>query len=402
VTEDRLASASLAEQLRRFEAAADADPTAIRIARGPGRVNLIGEHTDYNEGFVLPAAIGLEIRVAFVPTADRRVEVTLLETGERGGFSLDDIPPASGRWIDYVAGTAWALQEAGLPLHGLRGILASTLPRSSGLSSSAALELASAWALLEPPDLAAHGIDRMALARLCQRAENEHVGVRCGLMDQFASSLGQHGRAMLLDCRSLEYRPVELPTADHVLVVCDTNVPRRLEASEYNTRRDQCEAAAAAIADAEPGVRSLRDVDPAMLARHADRLAPELRMRAEHIVGENDRVLRTIDALATGTLPAVGELFAASHASLRDRFEVSSPELDAMVEIATAVPGVVAARMTGAGFGGCTVNLVRRDAVDALREAVERDYPARTGRTPRVLAVEAADGAGILDGAGPG
>jgi galactokinase len=270
------------------------------------------------------------------------------------------------------------------------------------LSSSAALELASAWALLDPPDLGVHGIDRMDLARLCQRAENEHVGVRCGLMDQFASSLGQHGRAMLLDCRSLEYRPVELPTADHVLVVCDTNVPRRLEASEYNTRRDQCEAAAAAIAETEPGVRSLRDVDPAMLARHAGRLAPELRMRAEHIVGENDRVLRTIDALAANDLASVGELFAASHASLRDRFEVSSPELDTMVGIASAVPGVVAARMTGAGFGGCTVNLVRRDAVDALREAVERDYPARTGRTPRVLVVEAADGAGILGGSSPG
>jgi len=387
---------ALREQLFQVEPSAARDPATIRVARGPGRVNLIGEHTDYNEGFVLPAAIDLEIRLAFVPSVDRRVEIELAETGERSGFDLDAIPPATGRWIDYVAGTAWSLLEAGLPLHGLRGVLASNLPTSSGLSSSAALELTSAWALLDPPDLAAHGIDGMRLAQLAQIAENQHVGVMCGLMDQFASALGQRSRAMLLDCRSLGYRAVPLPTRDHVLVVCDTDVPRRLEASEYNARRAQCEAAAAAIAEVEPGVRSLRDVDPGMLARHADRLDPVLMARAEHIVHENDRVLRTVEALAAGDLATVGRLFAASHASLRDKFEVSSAELDAMVAIAVATPGVVAARMTGAGFGGCTVNIVRRDAVEAFATAVERDYPAMTGRTPRVLVVESADGAGLL------
>jgi galactokinase len=390
---------ALVERLRATDQAAADDPDAIRIARGPGRVNLIGEHTDYNEGFVLPAAIDLEIRLAFVPTDDRRVEITLAESGERQGFDLDAIPPAAGRWIDYVAGTAWSLQDAGLRLHGLRGVLGSTLPRSSGLSSSAALELTSAWALLDPPDLAAHGIDTMRLALLCQRAENVHIGVLCGIMDQFASASGEAGRALLLDCRSLEHRAVALPSDEHVLVVCDTNVPRRLEASEYNVRRAQCEAAAAAIGAQEPSVRSLRDVDPVMLARHADRLEPALRRRARHIVHENDRVLRTVAALEAGDVATVGAMFAASHASLRDDFEVSSPELDAMVEIAAGTPGVVAARMTGAGFGGCTVNLVRRDAVDAVRAAVERDYPARTGRTPRVHVVEAAAGAGLLWGA---
>ena len=395
-----LETESLADRLRRHEPSVAGDPGAIHIVRGPGRVNLIGEHTDYNGGYVLPAAIDLEIRIAFVPTTDRHVAVTLPETGERREFSLDAIPPASGQWIDYVAAVAWSLQSAGLRLHGLRGVLASNLPMSAGLSSSAALELASAWALLDPADLTIHGIDGMMLARLCQRAENDHVGVRCGIMDQFAATLGQHGRAMFLDCRDLSYRPVALPDKDLVLVVCDTNAPRRLGDSEYNLRRAECDAAVATIAEQEQGVESLRDVDPEMLARHAPRLAPVELARAEHVVRENVRVLRTVEALEAGNLDAVGRLFAESHASLRDRFEVSSPELDAMVEIAAATPGVVAARMTGAGFGGCTVNLVRRDAVDGFRAAIERDYPERTGREPRVFAVTAADGAGVMVSSG--
>jgi galactokinase len=396
VTSPALDVDTLADRLRRHEPSIAGDPATIQVVRGPGRVNLIGEHTDYNRGYVLPAAIDLEIRIAFVPTADRHVAITLPETGERREFSLDAIPPASGQWIDYVAGTAWSLQSAGIRLHGFRGVLASNLPMSAGLSSSAALELASAWALLDPPDLAAHGSDRMMLARMCQRAENDHVGVRSGIMDQFAASLGQRGRAMFLDCRDLTYRPVSLPGNDLVLVVCDTNAPRRLGDSEYNQRRAECDAAVATIAEQEPGVESLRDVDPEMLARQAPRLAPVELARAEHVVRENVRVLRTVEALEVGNLDAVGRLFAESHASLRDRFEVSSPELDAMVEIAATTPGVVAARMTGAGFGGCTVNLVRRDAVDGFRAAVERDYPERTGRQPRVFEVSAADGAGVM------
>jgi galactokinase len=392
---------ALTDRLRRHEPSVTSDPAAIRVVRAPGRVNLIGEHTDYNEGFVLPAAISLEIRLAFVPTTDRRVAITLVD-GERREFDLDVIPPRSGGWIDYVAATAWSLQSGRLALHGFRGVLASDLPMSAGLSSSAALELASAWAMLDPPDLAAHGIEAMQLARLCQRGENDHVGVLCGIMDQAAVTLGQHGRALLLDCRSLEVRPVALPTKDHVLVVCDTNVPRRLEASEYNIRRSECEAAVAAIAAPEPGVESLRDVDADMLARHAPRLTPVELARAEHVVHENARVLQTVEALEAGNLVAVGRLFAESHASLRDRFEVSSPELDAMVEIATATPGVVAARMTGAGFGGCTVNLVRRDAVAAFRNAIERQYPERTGRQPSVFVVEAARGAGPVVPEGKG
>ena len=379
------------------DALAAAEPGAVakatpRVVRAPGRVNLIGEHTDYNEGFVLPAAIDLEIRIAYVPTGDRRVEITRLDTGDRDGFDLDVDRPRAGTWLDYVAGTAWALREAGQALSGLRGVIASTLPANAGLSSSAAIELASAWAML---DERAPSVDRFELARWCQRAENAYVGVQCGLMDQFAESCGVDGSAVLLDCRSLDWRPIPLPD-DVALVVCHTGSDRKLGQSQYNARRSQCEAAAAVIAREHPGVRSLRDVTPALLDAVADRLDAETARRARHVVAENDRVVAAVDALAADDLDAVGELFAASHQSLRDLFEVSSPELDAMVEVARAVPGVLAARMTGAGFGGCTVNLVRPDAIDALCAAVERDYTARTGLRPMVLPVRATAGAGRL------
>jgi galactokinase len=235
----------------------------------------------------------------------------------------------------------------------------------------------------------------MALARLAQRAENEHVGVRSGLMDQFASSLGQRGCAMLLDCRSLEYRAVRLPLEEYVLVVLDSGSPRRLGSSGYNARRAQCERAVEVIGREVSDVRSLRDVDLPLLRRFADRLDEETMRRCEHVIRENERVEAAVTALESGDVPTVQRLFAESHASLRDLYEVSSRELDALVELATSVPGV-AARMTGAGFGGCTVNLVPRDAVGRLRDAIERGYEARTGLRARVLEVEAVDGAGLV------
>jgi galactokinase len=374
------------------EPAAAVDPAAIRIVRAPGRVNLIGEYTDINDGLVLPAAIDREIRIAFVPAGDRRVELTRLDTGHTGTFELDVRRPRSGRWSDYVAATAWALADAGLPTGGLRGVIATTLPENAGLSSSAAIELASAWALLGD---AAPGVDRLTLARICQRAENDYVGVRSGLMDPFASACGVAGSALLLDCRSLEWRTVAIPDGLR-LVVCHTGSPRRLGSSAYNIRRSQCEAAVAGIRRVDPAVRSLRDVNPALLAEARSGLDPVVARRAEHIIAENDRVLATLDALEAGDIAAVREAFAASHASLRDLFEVSSPELDALVAIASVVPGVVAARMTGGGFGGCTVNLVHADAVAALTDAVLATYPVRTGLTPTILPVIPADGAGIL------
>ncbi len=372
----------------------DAGPARgeLRIVRAPGRVNLIGEHTDYNDGLVLPVAIDLEIRIARRPRPDRRVRLALAATGEIAEVDLDRIGPATGGWIDYVAGTALEMIAAGLPTHGFDGVLASTIPQASGLSSSAALELSAAWALSPPTG---PGADPLTLARIAQRAENRYVGVQCGLMDQFASANGIAGSAVLLDCRSFEHRPVALP-ADIVLVVAHTGVPRTLGTSEYNARRADCERAVAAIARHEPAVHALRDVDRPMLTRYRDLMDPIAYRRAEHIVDENGRVIAVEAALEAGDLAAVGRLFAASHASLRDLFEVSSPELDALAELAWATPGVVASRMTGAGFGGCTVSLVRPDAVGPFRSRIERDYPARTGRSPRVWAVRATDGAGYV------
>jgi galactokinase len=387
--------ARLAERLVAIDPIAAALPGAVRIVRAPGRVNLIGEHTDYNEGFVLPIAIDLAISIALVPTDERRVALRLDADGHAAEFDLDAIPAASGGWVDYVAGTAWAMVQAGVPVRGFRGLLASDLPQGAGLSSSAALELASALALSggeEPP------VDRLTLARIAQRAENDYVGVRCGLMDQFASANGVEGAAMLLDCRSLDHRAVPLGLDDVALVVTHSGSERRLEASAYNERRAQCEAAVAAIATRHPAIRSLRDVTPAMLDEDGDRLEPVLARRARHVVEENARVLAAADAFEARDHSTAGRLFRESHASLRDLYEVSSPELDTLVDIAESVPGVYGSRLTGAGFGGCTVTLVRREATPELTAAIEERYPARTGLLPRVFEVTPAAGAGQVDG----
>jgi galactokinase len=397
VIEDRpiLDRARLVEELRQAFPGASGE---IRVVRAPGRVNLMGEHTDYNAGFVLPVAIGLETWMAVASGEagedDRSVELLRLDSGDRGSFALDRIPPTgSDDWIDYVAGVAWSLQREGVPLRGLRGVIASTLPISSGLSSSAAIELASAWSLSAtvPPPL-----DPMDLARAAQRAENEYVGVASGLMDQFASALGRRGAALRLDCRSLEYHEVPLPLATHVLVVCDTGSPRRLEHSEYNKRRQECEQGVALLARHQPGISSLRDVEEPLLERYRSDLDDVVYRRCLHVVRENARVEAFEQALRAGDLPECGRLLAECHASLRDLYEVSSPELDAMVEIVRSVPGVVGVRMTGAGFGGCTVALVTREAVESVEETVQRQYPVRTGLPPRVWAVEPVDGAGLV------
>jgi len=394
-------TAELVARLRAMEPLAERDPGSIRVVHAPGRVNLMGEHTDYNAGFVLPAAIDLGITIALVPTDDRRVELTRLDGADadadadadavhdHDGFDLDAIGPRRDRWLDYVAGTAWALAEAGVATRGFRGLLTSDLPAGAGLSSSAAIELASAWALSggETPTL-----PTMALAQAAQRAENAYVGVSSGLMDQFAVAFGVAGHALLLDCRNLEHRTVPLP-AGTTLVVCHSGAPRTLAATAYNARRAECDRAVAGLRQLDPTIATLRDVTPALLTASAARLDDVARRRAEHVVHENARVLATIEALKTGDLHAVGVAFAASHASLRDDFEVSSPALDALVDIASSVPGVIGARLTGAGFGGCTVNLVHDEAVDALRAAVLDAYPARTGLRPRVFPVRAAAGA---------
>lgn len=389
---DRLLA--LPDRLVELEPSLAAERNGIAVVRAPGRVNLMGDHTDHNEGYVLPAAIDLEIRIAFVPTDDGRVVLTLDESGETATFDVADPGPPRGEWVDYVAATAWALRDRGIATRGFRGVLASSLPAGAGLSSSAAIELAAAWALA-PSTVAL--IEPMSLARTAQRAENDYVGVQCGIMDQFAVTMGRAGSALFLDCRSLAWHPVPIPE-DLELVVCHSGSPRKLEASAYNARRAECARAAAAIAERVDGVVSLRDVDTALLERHREALDDVAYARALHVVTENTRVLETEAALAAGDRAALGALFADSHASLRDRFEVSSGPLDALVEIATHTPGVIASRLTGAGFGGCTINLVERGRSGELQRHVERDYPGHTGLLARVFVVEPAVGAGLVGG----
>ena len=385
----------LRDRLAAMDSTTAVAATSVEFVRSPGRVNLIGEYTDVNDGFVLPAAIDREIRIGFVRTDDDRIVLHRSDTGDSGEFSLSDLPNRGQGWLDYAVGTAWALSDAGLRLHGFRGLIETSLPVGAGLSSSAAIELAIARALLGRDA----DVDPLQLARICQRAENQFVGVQSGLMDQFAVACGRSGEALLLDCRSAEWRPVALPLAEVSLVVCDTGSPRELAKSEYNVRREQCEAAVAALQRMDPSVTSLRDASPAMLqAAEGDGLIDTVvARRARHVVSENARVITTAAALEAGDLAAVADGFRQSHASLRGDFEVSSPALDTMVEIAVGTPGVIAARMTGAGFGGCTINLVRPDAVERLSEAVERDYATRTGLTPRVFPVMPAEGAGFIE-----
>ena len=382
----------LREALIALDPVAAAHAGEIRVVHAPGRVNLIGDHTDYNEGFALPAAIDLGISIALVPTDDARVTLTLVDTGETGSFALDAPIERQGGWLDYVRGMAWALQRTGARPRGFRGLLASDLPQGSGLSSSAAIELSSGWALSggEAPTM-----PTLELVKTVQRAENGFIGLNNGLMDQYASAFGVAGDALLLDCRALTHRAIALPAAV-TLVACHSGSPRKLESSAYNERRAQCEAAVATIQRMAPFVTALRDVTVELLEEVKPELEEVTYRRARHVLREDALVLQAVDALEVDDLATVGELFYASHASLRDDYAVSSPELDALVEIALGTPGVIGARLTGAGFGGCTINLVHDGAVDALRERVIREYPGRTGLTPRVFEVHAAPGAGRL------
>ncbi|MBU6281899.1 galactokinase [bacterium] len=360
------------------------------LARAPGRVNLVGEHTDYNDGFVLPAAIDRSTWVAARRRDDAKLVMRSDDLGET--VTVDLAAPgdgARGAWSDYPHGLARALVASGIPVPGADLRIASDLPLGAGLSSSAALLVATGRALLA---LAGATVDPVELALLCREAENGFVGARSGIMDPVASLLCERGSALLLDCRSLGHRPVELP-GDLRIVVCNSLVRHELATGEYNRRRAECEAGVASLARARPGIVALRDATLADLGAIRDVIDPVLFRRCRHVVTENRRVLDLATALDAGHLSAVGTLMGESHASLRDDFEVSCAELDLLVEIASGVPGVIGARMTGGGFGGCTVQLVRSEAVDAFRHRVATVYRRETGRLPEILVCEASAGA---------
>jgi galactokinase len=364
---------------------------AARIFRAPGRVNLIGEHTDYNDGFVMPAAIDFYTWVAVAPREGRRLSIYSEEFSESVEFDLDESDPRpAGHWSDYVRGVAVSLEQAGYRLRGANLAIRSEVPIGSGLSSSAAIEVASGLAMLDAASLT---IDRTELAKICRRAENEFVGARVGIMDQFISCNGKAGHALMLDCRSLDYRL--LPVPDEVrLVVCNTMVKHALAGGEYNVRRAECEAGVRHLAKSLPNVRALRDVTIEELERYGSDLPPVIYKRCRHVITENARVLEAADALERGDLVTFGRLMAESHRSLRDDYEVSCRELDIMVDLASKIEGVYGARMTGGGFGGCTINLVRADSVAHFKQEVARGYEEATGLHPEIYTCTAAEGAG--------
>jgi len=361
-----------------------------RVFCAPGRTNLIGEHTDYNDGFVLPAAIDRSTCVAISPRADSTLRVHSENYNEMAAIDLDETSAAPQRnWSDYVHGVALMLLRAGMPLRGADLLIRSNVPLGAGLSSSAAIEVAVATALFAACERA---FPPLEIARLCQRSENEFVGARCGIMDQFVACFGRASHAIFLDCRSLEHAAVPLPP--HIaLILCNTMVKHENAAGEYNARRRECEEAVAILAKVIPAVRALRDVTPDQVDARRGLLSETLYKRARHVATENARVLNARAALKCGDLANFGRLMSESHASLRDHYEVSCRELDVMVRRATEFDGCIGARMTGGGFGGCTVNLVPDSKADAFVSHMREGYMRATGISPEIYTCVAADGA---------
>jgi len=376
-----------AELGRHFE---DLFGSVPRIFRAPGRVNLLGEHTDYNEGFVMPCAIGFSTRVAISPRQDRKLVIRSEDFSQQFEFNVDALPArGTGVWCDYVVGTAVMLQEIGHPIPGATLLVKGEVPIGAGLSSSAAIEVASALALLS---LIGAQLPLPEVARLCQRAENLFIGARVGIMDQFVSCLGKAGQALMLDCRSLEFKLIPLPD-DLRLVICNTMVKHEHASGAYNRRREECDEGVKLLAQWYPSIRALRDVQVEDLEQHAAQIPPIIYNRCLHVVSENQRVLAGAECMTGGDVRRFGNLMRESHRSLRDLFEVSCRELDVMVEVAEPLPGYWGGRMTGGGFGGCTVNLVQAAHAQRFAEEISERYQSAIGIKPDVYVCFAANGA---------
>jgi galactokinase len=366
--------------------------------RSPGRVNLLGEHVDYNDGLVLPAAIDRAVTLAASPSSDGHFNLHALDLGETVSFSLESLQNKKDLagsslpdWAHYPAGVAWSLDEAGYTVVGIEAVYASDVPIGAGLSSSAAVEVAfgSAWQALGGWE-----IEKMKLAKLCQKAENMYLGLASGLMDQFACLHGLAGHALFFDTRSLEWSPYPLPD-ETVLVIADSGVRRKLATSAYNERQKACEEAVSILKDYITGMRSLRDISPPEFAAYSILLPPVIQRRAEHVVKEIHRVETAVVALKRKETKSFGAMMFAGHASLRDLYEVSTPELDVLVEIARNLPGCYGARLTGAGFGGCTVNLVDEKQAGDFINGLQQEYLARTNIKAQVYHCQASDGAEV-------
>lgn len=382
--------ASINSFQKRFHDLFGSDPA---VFRAPGRVNLIGEHTDYNDGFVMPAALEFATWVGIAKSTPGKLRIHSTHFNESVEYSLDALAgPPRHHWSDYVRGVAAILQRSGVVLHGADMLIESDVPLGAGLSSSAALELSSALALTWISNASG---DDLELVKMCQRAEHEFAGTRCGIMDQFIARFGRIGHALRLDCRSLRYELVPIPE-DVRLVICNSMVKHALAGGEYNQRRQDCEEGVRKLQRSLPEIRALRDVPPSELEEHKAELPPRVYRRCRHVVTENLRTELAAEALRSNNVRRFGELMYESHASLRDDYEVSCSELDLLVELAKQCDGVIGARMTGGGFGGCTVNLVTATAAEQFRERIAEAYRQRTGISSDVYICSAAEGAGRL------
>lgn len=365
--------------------------TRPRLFRAPGRVNLIGEHTDYNEGFVLPMAIDRETVVAAAARNDRLIRARSYSQSEAAELDLDRPgSPRRGMWFDYVEGVAQALIARGKVLRGADLLIQSNIPVGAGLSSSAALEVSIGFALLAISD---QELDMLSLALAGRDAEHNYVGTMCGIMDQYTATFARAGHALQIDCRSLDSTLVPVDVSDTAIVVCDTNVKHNLASSEYNKRHAECQQGVQLLREVLPDITALRDVTMNQFDEYQDRLPELIRRRCRHVITENARTLRAAEALEARDLITTGVLMAESHRSLRDDYQVSCIELDLMFEIAQSLEQVIGARMTGRGFGGCTINLVRREGLESFCDAILEGYQRETGLTPACYVVTAANGA---------
>jgi galactokinase len=365
-----------------------------RIFRAPGRINLIGEHTDYNEGFVMPAAIGLYTWVAIAERTDRVLRVYSERFQQQINLSLDQLAgPPRGNWSDYVRGVAACLEATGTRLCGADIFIHGNIPLGAGLSSSASLEVSVLLALTSCVQVNLSSLD---LAKLCRKAEQEYVGARCGIMDQFISVFGARGSALLLDCRSLDYKLVPIPE-NVCFVACNSMTRHELVFGEYNARRADCETAVQRLLPYLPGIRALRDVGIEELEGNKSALqSSRIYRRCRHVITENQRAVSAGEVLGSSNVHEFGKLMYQSHVSLRDDYEVSCHELDLLVQLASDIPGVYGARMTGGGFGGCTLNLVRAECVEAFKSCITAGYKSATGVTPDVYVCQPVDGAEAL------
>ena len=362
-----------------------------RLFRAPGRVNLIGEHTDYNGGFVLPMAIEYETVVAAAARADRKILVRSVNLDESGEIDLD--APAvklRGSWLDYVEGVARILERENAKLRGADLLISSDIPAGAGLSSSAALEMSVGLALAK---ISGQAIDKVKLALIGQAAEHEFVGAKVGIMDQFISALGEKGHALLIDCRSLQAEQIPFMSEDAAIVICDSKVKHKLAASEYNTRREECETGVMLLKKFLPGIEQLRDVSVEAFEKYAPHLPDMIAKRCRHVVTENERTLLAAEALKKNDFAEFGRLMRLSHASLSSDYEVSCRELDWLVAIADDCAGVFGARMTGGGFGGSTVNLMRRKSINDFTEKISVEYERLANLKPSIYVSRAAAGA---------